>query len=70
MLDLTVVAGAMVNTLSNHIETVTAVNTGVTLEDAAGNNVAPAVGDFVIRAELISGGGTVDFAVGAQYYVG
>lgn len=69
MLDLTVVAGAMVNTLSNHIETVTAVNTGVTLEDAAGNNVAPAVGDFVIRAELISGGGTVDFAVGAQYYV-
>ena len=39
------------------------------VEDAAGNNVAPAVGDLLIRVLLDSGGGTVDFAYGLQYFV-
>ena len=70
MLDLTVTAGELVNVLSNFILTnVVEVNTGTLLEDAAGNNVAPAVGDVIIKAELISGGGTLDFSMGMQYFV-
>lgn len=70
MLDLTVSAGALVNVLSNFILlNVAAINTAITLEDAGGNNTAPAVGDVIIKAELVSGGGTLDFAMGMQYFV-
>jgi hypothetical protein len=70
MLDLTVSAGALVNTLSNFTLTnVAAINTGITLEDAGGNSIAPAVGDVIIVAELISGGGVLDFSMGMQYFV-
>lgn len=70
MLDLTVAAGALVNVLSNFILlNQAAINTGITLEDAAGNPVAPAVGDVIIKADLVSGGGTLDFSVGLQYFV-
>jgi hypothetical protein len=70
MLDLTVSAGELVNVLANFkLLNEATVNTGVTFEDAGGNNIAPAVGDILIRAELISGGGTLDFALGMQYFV-
>jgi hypothetical protein len=70
ILDLTVTSNELSKNLTNTIETnVTAINTGVTLEDAAGNNVAPAVGDLLIRAQKIGGTGTLEFAFGLQYYV-
>jgi hypothetical protein len=68
--DLTVSGGKLAKSLSNSTEeNVAAVNTGVTLEDAAGNTVAPAVGDLLIRVLNVSGGGTIDFAYGLQYFV-
>ena len=70
VVDLTVTAGELSQNLTNAIElNVAAVNTGVLLEDAAGNTVAAAVGDLLIRVELVSGGGTLDFAYGLQYWV-
>jgi len=67
--DLAQTAGVYDKVASNLYESnVTAVNTGITLEDAFGNNVAPAVGDIVLRAELISGGGTLDFKFAVQYW--
>jgi len=69
--DLTVVTNDLPKFLTNQKELgVTALNTSTDLEDAAGNTtVHPAVGDLLIRVELISGGGTLDFAYGLQYYV-
>ena len=68
--NLTVSGGAFTRFLTNAIElNVAAVNTGITFEDAAGNTPTPAVGDLLIRAELISGGGTLDFAFGLEYFV-
>lgn len=68
--NLSVSGGALTSILTNLIETgVTAINTGVTLEDAAGNTPTPAVGDLLIRADLISGSGTLDFAYGLHYWV-
>jgi hypothetical protein len=62
--------GDLARGVSNfHENPVAAVNTGVTLEDPNGDNPTPAVGDIVIRAELISGAGTLDFALGVQYFV-
>jgi len=70
VLDLTVAAGELAKNLTNaKFLNEAAVNTGVLLEDAAGNNVAAAVGDLLIRADLVSGGGTIDFAFGLQYWV-
>lgn len=68
--NLTVSGGAFTNLLTNLIETnVAAINTGVTVEDAAGNTPTPAVGDLLIRADLQSGSGTLDFAYGLHYWV-
>ena len=70
VINLTVAAGELSQALTNAIElNVAAVNTGVLLEDAAGNTVAAAAGDMLIRVELVSGGGTLDFAYGLQYWV-
>jgi hypothetical protein len=68
--DLTVSGGELIRNLTNAIDfNETAINTGVTLEDAAGNSVVPAVGDVLIRAHKISGTGDLEFAFGIQYYV-
>jgi hypothetical protein len=48
---------------------VTAVNTGTTFKDVLGNDVTPAVGDLLLRVTLISGGGTLDFVYGMDYWV-
>jgi len=69
-LDLTVDTGELTKNLTNAKElNVAAVNTGVNLEDAAGNSVPAAVGDMLFRVDLLSGGGTLDFAFGLQYWV-
>lgn len=47
---------------------VTAINTGITLSDVFGSSVTPAVGDLLLRVELVSGVGTLDFAYGLQYW--
>jgi len=70
VINLGVSGGKFTKILTNLIETnVAAINTGVTVEDAAGNTPTPAVGDLLIRAELISGSGTLDFAYGLHYWV-
>jgi len=62
--------GALTRGVSNfHDNPVAAVNTGITLEDPNGDTPTPAVGDIVVRAELVSGAGTLDFGVGVQYFV-
>jgi len=48
---------------------VTAVNTGTTVQDVLGNSVTPAVGDVLLRATKISGGGTLGFTYSMQYWV-
>jgi hypothetical protein len=48
---------------------VAAINTGGTLEDPNGDTPTPAVGDLIIRANLVSGAGTLDFALSVQYFV-
>jgi len=71
-IDLAVAAGDLTKTVLNPELKVlgeAAVNTGSTLEDARGAAVVPGVGDLVIRAERISGPGTLDFAYGMQYFV-
>jgi len=68
--DLTVSAGEFTKATTNAVElNVAAINTGVNLEDVAGNNVPAAVGDVLIRANLLFGTGTLDFAFGLQYWV-
>jgi hypothetical protein len=69
--NLTVEGNELANMLTNAVETgVTAINTSTNLEDAAGNAaVNPAVGDLLIRADLLAGGGSLDFAYGLQYFV-
>jgi len=67
--DLAHAAGVFTKIASNLYESnITAVNTGITLEDALGNNVTPAEGDLLIRAELLSGAGTLDFKYAVQYW--
>ena len=67
--DLAQAAGVFTKIASNLYESgVTAVNTGITLEDALGNSVTPAVGDMLLRAELISGSGSLDFKFAVQYW--
>ncbi len=69
--DLTVASGDLTKWVLNPDLklTDTAVNTGITLEDARGASVVPAVGDLLIRVEQVSGAGSLDFAYGMQYLV-
>jgi hypothetical protein len=70
VLDLTIATGDLTKNLTNAKElNIAAVNTGVNLEDAAGNSVPAAVGDLLFRVDLLSGSGTLDFAFGIQYWV-
>jgi len=70
VLNLTVFGGDFLYSTNGLSESsVTAVNTGVTFENAAGNNVIPAVGDVLLRVTLVDGNGTVDFTYGSQYWV-
>lgn len=67
--DLSQTGGVFDKIASNLYESgITAVNTGVTLEDALGNSVTPAVGDMIMRAELVLGAGTLDFKYAVQYW--
>jgi hypothetical protein len=69
-LDLEISGGALIRGVTNLKETnVAALNTGITLEDPTGATPTPAVGDLIIRTRLVSGGGTLDFAMGIQYIV-
>jgi hypothetical protein len=62
--------GLLARGVSNfHDNPVTAVNTGITLEDPNGDTPTPAVGDVIVGVEQISGSGTLDFAIGVQYFV-
>lgn len=68
--DLGVSGGDFVKITDGMTESnVTAVNTGVTFKDVLGNDVTPAVGDVLLRATLVSGGGTLDFVYGMDYWV-
>ena len=50
-IDLTVSGGVLTKTLARDVRTnVTAINTAVTIEDASGVAVAPAVGDILVHA--------------------
>jgi len=70
VLNLAVSSGDFTHIADGYKETgVTAVNTGITLDDVFGSSVTPAVGDLLLRVELISGVGTLDFAYGLQYWV-
>lgn len=66
LLDLQHAAGAYDKIASAPETGIAAVNTGVTLEDAFGANVTPAVGDLVLYVEQISGTGVCE----ANYNVG
>jgi hypothetical protein len=68
--DLEVSAGDFTKITDGMTESnVAAVNTGVTFKDVLGNDVTPAVGDVLLRATLVSGGGTLDFVYGMDYWV-
>jgi len=69
-LDLSTSGGDFTSIADGSKETgVTAINTGVTIDDIFGSSVTPAVGDVLLRVTLLSGGGTLDFAYSTQYFV-
>ena len=67
LVDLQHAAGAY-DKIAASVITDTAVNTAITLDDAFGAAVTPAVGDLVLQAELVSGSGIVDFAYNVGYF--
>jgi hypothetical protein len=65
-----VATGELARGISNFNENPEAgLNTGAGIEDPKGATPTAAVGDVVIRARLISGGGTLDFISSLQYFV-
>jgi hypothetical protein len=62
-------AGALANGVSNFDQNPAPLTTASAIEDPTGATPNPAVGDIVIRARLISGGGTLDFISSIQYFV-
>lgn len=57
----------MPKTAAGFIETVLAINTGITLEDIAGDLRTPAVGDVVVCIDNISGPGTISYHATFMY---
>ena len=57
--DFTVNNGDYTNIATSFKETVTAVNTGVLINDVSGTGRTPAVGDLLLRVEKVSGLGNV-----------
>jgi len=49
-------------------ETTTSINTGITLSDLAGNNITPAAGDIVIKADKVTGTGNITIHYSFWYY--
>lgn len=68
IVDLAVSGGDYVEIAAGYKEVVAAVNTGITLPDVSGVGRTPAVGDLVLRADSIVGGGILILQYGFQYY--
>ncbi len=70
IIDTTVSGGDFTKIATSNKETVTDINTGVTIEDVGGNLVTPAIGDIIVRANLLSGGtGELFFNFSLIYFV-
>lgn len=64
--EMRVVDGALANYVGPTVE-ITDINTGVTLDDAAGNSITPAVGDVILSLASDSPDGTATTARCLQY---
>lgn len=67
-LPLKVVGGELPKVVSNNIVTTTDINTGSSLEDTAGDLIAPAVGDLIVKIERTAGNGNSEYGLGGSYY--
>ena len=68
-LDLTISGSDYSKVTVSETETTSDINTGVTLKDAVGNDVTPAVGDLVVRANRTTGNGDATVHYSLWYYL-
>ena len=58
-LSMKVTDGTLEHVLTNNVTTTSDLNTGTTIEDVAGDQRTPAVGDILLRIDKMSGSGTL-----------
>lgn len=68
-INITVSGGDFEQIAAGYVETTTAINTGIQLEDVSGDPTTPGVGDVIYRIENNFGGGTLDFHYSIGYRV-
>jgi len=68
-LDLTVSGGTTTRALLGDQFTTTDINTGMTVQNAAGNAVTPGAGDIILWAERVTGEGELEFHYTISYRV-